>query len=83
MNTDLGGTWRYSKVAFSSIFGQYVLVIHLVNVVCWPHDVLQETYDSVRLDLAAAAHYNYHYGIKLVRGAYITQERALAKEQSK
>ena len=49
---------------------------------CWLCDILQETYNSVRLDLAAAAHHSYHYGVKIVRGAYIVQERALAKEQS-
>ena len=53
----------------------------VMYVVLWLYGLLQETYDSVRLDLAAAAHHNYHYGVKIVRGAYIALERALAKEQ--
>lgn len=41
---------------------------------------LKGTYDQVRRDLATARHENFFFGAKLVRGAYMEQERARAKE---
>ncbi|TNN07798.1 Proline dehydrogenase 1 [Schistosoma japonicum] len=41
---------------------------------------LKETLESLRHDLNHAATENFYFGAKLVRGAYIDQERARAKE---
>ena len=47
-------------------------------VVC---PVLQDALNSIHLDLAAADVSGFHLGVKLVRGAYLEQERQLAKEK--
>ncbi|CAF1041000.1 unnamed protein product [Rotaria sp. Silwood1] len=41
---------------------------------------LKETFTSVRHDLAQAEKYNYVFAAKLVRGAYMEQERQLAQQ---
>ncbi len=42
---------------------------------------LQSSKSSIRLDLSAAETSGFHYGVKLVRGAYMEQERELAKNK--
>ena len=41
----------------------------------------QATENSICLDLLAADVNKFHYGVKLVRGAYMEQERDLAIEK--
>ena len=42
---------------------------------------VQATENSICLDLLAADVNGFHYGVKLVRGAYMEQERTLAVEK--
>ena len=41
---------------------------------------LQEAYDNVSLDVELARREGWYFGAKLVRGAYMYQERTRAKE---
>lgn len=41
---------------------------------------LKDTFDRLKKDLQAASDEDFHFGCKLVRGAYIVQERSRAKQ---
>ena len=41
---------------------------------------LQDTASRLRVDIARSERFSYHFGAKLVRGAYLESERALAQE---
>lgn len=42
---------------------------------------LKDSLDRLRLDVERSERFNYHFGAKLVRGAYMESERFLAKER--
>ena len=42
---------------------------------------LKDSLDRLRLDVERSERFNYHFGAKLVRGAYMKQEGKLAEEQ--
>ncbi len=50
-------------------------------VACMSPSLLQRAPTDLRLDLAFSKTSGFCYGVKLVRGAYMEQERALAEEK--
>jgi proline dehydrogenase len=43
---------------------------------------LRDSLDRLRLDVERSERYDYHFGAKMVRGAYLENERLLAEERS-